>query len=351
MLLKGVRMSKAAVIGDERSVAVRSVSAVPLAPGEVRLDVAYCGMCGSDLHLFFDTPEPMTGQGLGHEFAGTVSEVGSGVDDWSVGDRVVILPIDDCGDCFACRNPELNGVCIVGLTQGPGLGRPGALADSVVVPATMLFAVPDGLDLRTAALTEPLAVAVRGVWRSGAGAGDSVVVMGAGPIGLLAVEALHSRDIIDVLVVEPNADRRALAEGFGVTVCAPDDVFASAAGMSGPVRAVLDCTGNAKVLGQALSVLGYSGTVVILGIAMDTAQILPMQVTVNELTIVGSTAYSRRDFTEALDALAAGRINSEALITSVIGLDGVDVKFRDLVSGASSDVKVLVQPKSSVLTD
>lgn len=337
-------MGKAAVIGDGRTVTVESVSRAPLAEGEVRVDVAYCGVCGSDLHLFFDTPEPMAGHVLGHEFSGTVSEVGPGVDGWSVDDRVVILPIDDCGDCFACRNPELNGVCIAGLTQGPGLGRPGALADSVVVPATMLFAVPEGLDLRTAALTEPLAVAVRGVWRSGVTAGDSVVVMGAGPIGLLVVEALHSRDITDILVVEPNTDRRSFAEGFGVTVCAPDDVFASAAGLSGPARAVLDCTGNSKVLGQALSVLGYAGTVVLLGIALEPAEILPMQVTVNELTIIGSTAYSRRDFTEALDALGAGRVNSSALITSVIGLDGVDATLRELGAGTSGDVKVLVQP-------
>lgn len=337
-------MSNAAVIGGERSVSVQSVSEVPLVAGEVRVDVAYCGVCGSDLHLFFDTPEPMSGHVLGHEFSGTVGEVGPGVDGWSAGDRVVILPIDDCGECFACRRPELGGVCISGLTQGPGLGRPGALAESVVVPAGMLHAVPDGLDLRTAALTEPLAVAVRGVSRSGAQAADSVVVMGAGPIGLLVVEALHSRGITDILVVEPNTDRRALAGTFGVAVTAPEDLFAEAAGLAGPVRAVLDCTGNSKVLGQALSVLAYSGTIVVLGIAIEPAELLPMMVTVNELTIIGSTAYSRRDFTEALDALAAGRVNSSALITSVIGLDEVDATLRELVAGTSRDVKVLVQP-------
>ena len=337
-------MSKAAVIGDGRSVSVRSVGDAPLGDGEVRIDVAYCGVCGSDLHLFFDTPEPMSGHVLGHEFTGTVGEVGPGVDGWSAGDRVVILPIEDCGECFACRNPELDGVCIAGLTQGPGLGRPGALADSVVVPASMLFAVPDGLDLRTAALTEPLAVAVRGVWRSGVAAGDSVVVMGAGPIGLLVVEALHSRGITDILVVEPNTDRRVFAQTFGVVVTAPEDLCAAAAGLAGPVRAVLDCTGNSTVLGQALSVLAYSGTIVILGIAIEPAELLPMVVTVNELTIIGSTAYSRRDFTEALGSLAAGRINSSALITSVIGLDGVDAALRELGAGTSRDVKVLVQP-------
>ena len=337
-------MSNAAVIGGERSVSVQSVSEVPLVAGEVRVDVAYCGVCGSDLHLFFDTPEPMSGHVLGHEFSGTVGEVGPGVDGWSAGDRVVILPIDDCGECFACRRPELGGVCISGLTQGPGLGRPGALAESVVVPAGMLHAVPDGPDLRTAALTEPLAVAVRGVSRSGAQAADSVVVMGAGPIGLLVVEALHSRGITDILVVEPNTDRRALAGTFGVAVTAPEDLFAEAAGLAGPVRAVLDCTGNSKVLGQALSVLAYSGTIVVLGIAIEPAELLPMMVTVNELTIIGSTAYSRRDFTEALDALAAGRVNSSALITSVIGLDEVDATLRELVAGTSRDVKVLVQP-------
>ncbi|WP_298807107.1 alcohol dehydrogenase catalytic domain-containing protein [uncultured Gordonia sp.] len=337
-------MSNVAVIGADRAVSVQSTADVPLTADEVRVDVAYCGVCGSDLHLFFDTPEPMTGHVLGHEFSGTISELGSGVEGWSVGDNVVVLPIDECGECLACRRADGTGVCVAGLTQGPGLGRAGALAESVVVPARMLFAVPDSLDLRTAALTEPLAVTLRGVWHSGAQAGDSVVVMGAGPIGLLATQALHARGITDVLVVEPNPDRRQLAERFGVAATAPDDLFARAAQLAGPVRAVLDCTGNAAVLAHSLSVLGYAGTVVILGITVEASEIYTMLLAVNELPIVGPPAYSRRDFAEALDALASGRVNSDALITSVIGLDQVDAKLHELASGTSPDVKVLVQP-------
>lgn len=338
-------MEMAAVIVAERALVVTELDQPVCGPGEVRIDVAYCGVCGSDLHLFFDAPDPLAGHVLGHEFSGVVSEAASDVDGWEPGDRVVVRPIDECGDCTACRSE--NGVCLTGLVRGPGLGRPGGLAHSVTIPARMLHRVPDNLSLRDAALTEPLAVAVRGVAHAEVTPGDGVVVLGAGPIGLLTLEVLRARGITDVLVVEPNDARRALAAGRGVRVATPARAREEAAGSftDGP-RAVVDCSGHPGCAQNAVDMLGYRGRVVIVGIPGAPSELLLMQVAMFEMTIVGSTAYSERDFDEALAHLAAGRIDVDALITSVVGLDGADAKLRELFSGSSRDIKVLVQPNN-----
>ena len=336
-------MGIAAVIVPERALEVCEVDRGPCAPGEVRIEVAYCGVCGSDLHLFFDPPDPLTGHVLGHEFSGIVSEAAADVEGWNPGDRVVVRPIDDCGDCTACRSED--GVCLTGLVRGPGLGRPGGLAESVTVPARMLHRIPDDLSLRDAALTEPLAVAVRAVAQSEVVPGDGVVVFGAGPIGLLVVEVLRARGITDVLVIEPNDARRALASGSGVRTTTPDRVREETAALfaDGP-RAVLECSGHPGCAQDAVDLLGYRGRLVIVGISSVPSEVLLSQVSMFEMTIVGSTAYSERDFDEALGHLAAGRIRVDALVTSVVGLDRVDAKLRELSDGTGPDIKVLVQP-------
>ncbi|MEE2032023.1 zinc-dependent alcohol dehydrogenase [Rhodococcus chondri] len=336
-------MAVAAVIVPERALAVTELDRPACGPGEVRIDVAYCGVCGSDLHLFFDSPEPLAGHVLGHEFSGVVSEVSPDVRSWTPGDRVVVRPIDECGDCTACRTED--AVCLTGVVRGPGLGRQGGLAESVTVPARMLHRIPDGSSLRDAALTEPLAVAVRGVVRAQVVPGDGVVVMGAGPIGLLTVEVLRARDITDVLVVEPNDARRALAAEMGVRVAAPAAARAEVAALfaDGP-RAVVDCSGNPGCAQDAVDMLGYGGRLVIVGMAGAPSELRLMSVAVFELTIIGSTAYSERDFAEALTHIAEGRVRTDLLITSVVGLDQADAKLRELVAGTGRDIKVLVRP-------
>ncbi|MCX4091985.1 zinc-dependent alcohol dehydrogenase [Nocardia sp. alder85J] len=335
-------MTRAAVIDAARTLAITSTDRPVPGPGEVRIEVAYCGLCGSDVHLFFDPPEPTVGHILGHEFSGIIDAVADDVIDWSAGDRVVVLPIAPCGQCRACLGGDDNAICLIGLMAGPGLGRPGGLADSVTVPARMLHRIPDGLSLRDAALTEPLAVAMRGVSHAAVGPGDTVVVFGAGPIGLLTAAALHARGIEHVLVVEPNPERRTVAAGFGVTVATPDTAAEALATLPGPAHAVIDCSGHSSVPAQAVGLLGYAGRLVIVGLPTVPAEIPLLGLTINELHIIGSTAYSTRDFGESLRALATGRIDVDALITSVVGLDAADAKIHELHSGASSDVKVLI---------
>ncbi|MGW4477429.1 zinc-binding dehydrogenase [Rhodococcus triatomae] len=332
-----------AAIDPDRRLTV-TVSEVPAPrPGEVTVDVAYNGVCGSDLHLLFDAPDPLVGHVLGHEFSGVLRAIGDGVTGHRPGDRVVILPIDPCGVCQACTGGGDSAVCVTGLAGGPGIGRPGGLAATVAVPASMVHGVPDGLSLREAALTEPLAVAMRGVAHAGLQSGDSVVVAGAGPIGLLTVEALHARGIDRILVVEPNPERRARASRFGVEVSSPDDALSAAAGLDDAnVRAVIECSGHPDVIDLGVNLLGYGGRLVVVGVHSMPASVHLLAMSVKEVTVVGSTAYSAADFAAALDALAAGLVDTTALITSVVGLPEANAKVVELHGGASGDVKVLI---------
>ncbi|WP_179469726.1 zinc-dependent alcohol dehydrogenase [Mycolicibacterium vinylchloridicum] len=336
-------MNVAAAISSDRTLSVIEVEEQPLSADEVRVDVAFCGLCGSDLLIFFGAPEPLAGHVMGHEFSGVVRETGSGVSGWSAGDRVVVRPIKSCGSCRECRGDD-NAVCIAGIMGGPGLGCPGGLGDSVVVPAYMLHRVPDHLSLEHAALAEPLAVAVRGVRHARVSGGDSVVITGAGPIGALTLEVLKAYGHERILVVEPNPERRAMAARRGVLTAEPADVAAMVAEhFPEGVAAILDCTGRADCLQHNVDVAGYGTRIVILGIASAPAEVQLMAVALKEVVIIGSTGYSRNDFTEALELLALGKVKAEALVTSVVELGKADAKLRELHSGSTADIKVLVR--------
>jgi (R,R)-butanediol dehydrogenase/meso-butanediol dehydrogenase/diacetyl reductase len=208
-------MRAVAITGERRAEVVDIGRPVP-GPGEVLLDVSFCGICGSDLHMLA-MPAGMfpAGHVLGHEFTGVVAGLGSAAGQWRVGDRVAVLPIADCGECYACRAGHPN-LCEQGIDHGPGIGRPGGYAESVTVPTAMLHRLPDSVSDADGALIEPLAVALRAVKLSQATPGEPVCVLGAGPIGVLALAALRARGFSRVAVVEPVAGRRAAAARLGV---------------------------------------------------------------------------------------------------------------------------------------
>src|SRR3954449_9040094 len=195
----------------------------PPGPGEVRLDVAYCGVCGTDLHIAHGAMDARVAspQVIGHEMSGTVAEIGEGVEGFDVGDPVVVRPLDSRGETAADRGFSHISRNLKFL----GIDAPGALRPSWPAPAFTLHALPQSVDLRLGALAEPLAVACHDVRRGQVAPGQTAVVIGGGPIGLLIALAARARGA-SILVVEPNANRRALAEEFGLAVLDPaaDDV-------------------------------------------------------------------------------------------------------------------------------
>ena len=259
---------RAIEVGEDRLLRVVERPLPQPGPGEVAVDVAFCGICGSDLH-FRDVPALFpAGTVPGHEFSGSIATLGEGVDGWEAGDRVCVLPFAQCGECAACL-AGTEQVCATAIANGVGLGtgRPGGYADRVVVDARMLFALPEAVDDRAGTLVEPLAVAVHAHTRARPEPGDALMVIGAGPIGLLTALVARERGN-EVVVVSRNPARARRAEQLGLATVTPEDAATVAQAGAQPA-VVLECAGTGSALGLALELVAPLGRVVIVGVAPE----------------------------------------------------------------------------------
>jgi (R,R)-butanediol dehydrogenase/meso-butanediol dehydrogenase/diacetyl reductase len=329
-------------IAEDRSLVIIERPPPEPGPGQVVLDIAYCGICGSDLH-FRDIPALFpAGTVPGHEMSGSIAAVGEGVTGWSTGDRVSVLPFAQCGECDACR-AGTEQVCGVAVANGVGLGtgRPGGFSERVIVDAQMLFALPDSVDARAGTLVEPTAVAVHALARAELRAGERLAVVGAGPIGLLT--ALVARQGgAEVTLVSRNPGRAQRAERLGLRTVAPEDAPAAFAG--NPPAIAMECAGTASAAAQALELVAPLGRVVVVGIASEPLPIEPLPLVFKEVDVRGAIIYRRADFDRAIELLASGGIPGDALIDDVIGFDAAEAMFQSLVAPGNRRVKVLLDP-------
>jgi len=336
----------AAVYEGDGEVAVRSLSAPQPGPDEVVLEISHCGICGSDLHFVVEGWS-FAGAVHGHEYSGTIVATGSQVTDWAPGDRAVGGPGPGCGSCPPCRDGTAQ-LCLQRDQPGRAPSR-GAWARYKLVRADHLHRVPDELDLRTAALTEPLAVALRGVRRSGVGPGGRALVCGAGPIGLLTVAVLRALDVDDVTVSEPSPIRRQLARSVGATaVVTPDELVPPTSPMAlvaHPFDAAIECSGRPDAIVGALAQLGRGGVLVLSGTGMQRPPLEFLRVILNELVITGAFEYTGADFADAIALLASGRLPTDRLIEADdVPLGGVQRAVRRLAAGEIAG-KVMVVPR------
>lgn len=321
----------------------------PVAPaeGEVQIAVAYTGICGTDLtiaHGGMDgrvkSPWP-----IGHEMSGTIAAIGAGVDGWAVGDKVTVMPLDWCGQCPACTAGNTH-ICH-NLTF-VGIDSPGSLQDRWNVKAGWLVRLPQDMDLRTAALVEPVAVAVHDVNRAQVAAGDKVAVIGGGPIGLLiAIIARHRG--AEVLLSEVARARLELAADFGFATVDPasddlDDVVGRWTGSAGADIA-FEVSGSVPGVKAMTDVLRRRGTGVIVGIQPKAPPVDVFGIFWKELSIIGARVYERADFEEAVKLVADGTIPAEALISDVMPLSETAAALRRLDSGENV-VKLLIDCQS-----
>lgn len=313
-------------------------------PGEVLIRVGYCGICGSDIEaLHTGMYEP--GLLIGHEFAGTIDELGEGVDGWQEGDRVVASDAFPCGECLACRRGRPEG-CI-NLTM-VGFSIDGAMAEYVKMPARELHRLPAAMRLRQAALVEPLAVVLHAVRRSRLRLGDSVLVMGAGPIGLLAVQCARLAGAQFVAATEVDGGRRALAERLGASPAldpASENVGVVLGGMTGGlgVDLVFVCTGAPAPFRDMVSLVRKGGQVYLLGLCTEPVEADFMSIVLNDLCLEGSLA-GHADFPAAIDAIAQRQVDVEALVSHEIALDEImSGGFERLAAPGSGAVKILVR--------
>ncbi|MEZ0110599.1 (R,R)-butanediol dehydrogenase/meso-butanediol dehydrogenase/diacetyl reductase [Catenulispora sp. EB89] len=321
-------------------------------PGEVELAPAYVGICGIDLHIFHGDMDARvkTPAVIGHEMSGRVLRVGPGVAGFAPGDPVTVMPLRWDGTCPACLRGHRH-VCQ--NLDFLGIDSPGALQQRWTVPASTLVRLPESLPLDRAALVEPTAVAVHDVARAGVRDGDRVVVVGAGPVGvLIAVVARAAGG--DVRVVEPNAHRRRLAERLGLRTWDPSADSADGAGDGGGavLERVREWTGDAgadvafEVSGAEAGVQTAVDVLAVRGrLCLVASHPRPRPVNLHrffwrELTLIGARLYDREDFETAVRLVAEGTVPAEQLISRVVPLADALGAFQSLEAG--HDVKVLV---------
>lgn len=339
-------MRSVEVASDRALVVVDRAEPVP-GSGQVVVEVAFCGICGSDLH-FRDVPALFPeGTVPGHEVAGRIVGVGDSVTGWQAGDRVCVFPFAQCGSCAYCLSGS-EQVCPEAIVRGVGLGtgRPGGYAERMLVDESMLFALPDGIDDRAGTFVEPLAVAVRAVAKAELAAGERVAVLGAGPIGLLTAIVLRERGFEHTVLVSRNAARgeQAAALGLPVATLAEVERDGLTERLGGPPACVLECAGSAAAARLAVDLVAPLGRVVLVGIAMEPLDLSAPALVLKEAEIRGALAYRRADYAEAIALLAGGRVPTGELITGSAGLDDAEAMFQALTSRGNTHLKVLLQP-------
>ncbi len=327
-------------------------------PGQVKVKVRWCGICGTDLHeyragpVFYATsPNPLTGRcaplTIGHEFTGDVVELGEGVTKRKVGERVTADSIWACGSCYYCKR-NMPNLCLLGGYTG--CQSDGAMAEYVVVPEYTLYKLPDSISYEIGALTETLACGVHPVRRSGLQEGDTVAIVGAGTIGLANMLAIRAAGASRIYVLEISETRgqRALAKGATAVVnpreCDPvEQILRLTDGLG--VDVSFDCAGNSVSGPLAVKLARRAGTVVIVGITEHPSPNFNFNdINLSERTVIGSLGYIG-DTRTVIELIEDGRIDPSGLVTGTVKLqDAVEKGFKELINHPDKHVKILVQP-------
>lgn len=337
---------KAAVLKDKFDIAICDVEKPTPGPREVLVKVAACGICGSDVHGFTDLTFP-PGTILGHEFAGTIAEIGEEMTGWEIGQRVAVRPCGVCGQCFWCTNGQIS-LCPTHLETTLGLKTPGAFAEFVAVPDYQLYALPESIAFEQAAQLEPLAVCVHAVRLADVELGDAILIYGAGPLGLLIYQLVRMFGVQKICVVEKSSWRRELAAKLGASdVFDPEGFDAGGLTRQLPKHGadiVFECAGATATIQKSFEVVRKGGRIILLGISPHPVSINHVDWIFKGIEAKASIGYFVGEFEIALELLKSGSIDVESLVSNIIRLDDiVDRGFKQLLSPENT-AKILVKP-------
>ncbi|TAM66872.1 MAG: alcohol dehydrogenase [Microbacteriaceae bacterium] len=325
---------RAVVLDGKDSITITELPDPVAGAGEVVIAPEAVGICGTDIHLASgDYPTGIFPVVPGHEFAGVIVEVGDGVEDFAVGDRVCVDPNVVCGHCDQCRAGATNlcrNLIPIGVTAN------GAVAERVSVPVKVVFHLPEDIDWATGALIEPLACVLHALDRVGPVGGQRVLIYGAGSIGLLAGALVRSQGAKAIDVIEPSPVRREAALEFGV-----DAVFAPRERVSErDVDLVIEASGHPSAVSDALIRLAERGTLLQMGVVSPTAHIdlHPYDLFDRELNIIGSQSLAT-SYPAAVDVIKALPELAERMVTHTFGLG----EYADALAAATSESARKVQ--------
>ncbi|MCS7105035.1 MAG: zinc-dependent alcohol dehydrogenase family protein [Thermofilaceae archaeon] len=339
---------KALVLHGVRDLRLEEVPKPQVNEKEVLLRVGACGICGTDLHFYRGEWRVKTPLIPGHEFSGVIEEVGPGAEWLERGSRVVAEPNITCGHCYYCRMEQRNFYC--SNIKATGVDVDGAFAEYVKVPASNVYEFPDWMSFEEAALIEPLACCLRGLYNVKIEPGDTVAVVGAGPVGLLLIQLakmwgasqVYAVDLLDtrlslakqlgadatINVMEDDADEvvKSLTEGFGVDVA-------------------IEAVGSSKAISVAMRLARRGGRVLVFGVAPedDVLPVKPFELYDKELLIVSSYR-SPFTFQRAVKIASSRRISLRPIVSHVMELERGVEAFRMLDERKSDVVKVALKP-------
>lgn len=345
-----------------RDVRLQEIETPRPGPTEVRVAIAYCGICGSDLHEYADgphaipvaQPHPVSGRvaplTLGHEFSGTVVEVGSAVRSLRIGDRVAVEPEYRCQACAYCRGGAYNLCASMGFA---GLMGDGGMADFAVVPAYMLHRLPDGVNLQQAAVLEPAAVALHALRRSGLRPDQTCAVFGLGPIGLLlvALAQLHGAARVVAVDVSPGrleaARRLGATHGFDAREMDAQALQAAIAGVSDGLGTDIsfEAAGLQGTFEACMRALRKGGRMVMVGL-MGEARFDAFRAVNDELTLTTSVGY-RDVYADLLRMVEEGQLDPTAIVTRVVPLEDAIAEGFEVLLNDKQQIKVLVKPSQA----
>ena len=335
---------KGAFYEGNKRVRVAETRPQPPGPGQVRLKVVYGGICGTDYHVYLGHMDRRVKapQVMGHEMSGEVAEIGEGVPGFKVGDKIVVRPLESCQQCPACRAGH-SYICH--RLNVFGVDSHGAFQDIWTVPAHTLHHLPDNIDMREAAMIEPIAVASHDVRLGQVTEKEYVVVLGAGPIGML-VALLAKLKGARVLVAEVNKFRGNLAREVGLNVVNPQETDLSkyVAEQTGTAAAdaVFEVTGSAAGAEMMTRLVRTRGRIVIVGIFAEPAKVDLRQIMMREIHILGVRMYQPEDFEAAISLVTAKAFPLDRLISDVRPLEQLPATFEEIERGANF-LKILLK--------
>jgi 2-desacetyl-2-hydroxyethyl bacteriochlorophyllide A dehydrogenase len=317
----------------------------PISPNDVLVRVAYCGVCGTDLHIFegeFSVRLPLV---PGHEFSGVVDKVGRLVKRIRVGDRVAVDPNINCGTCYYCKKGMTN---FCEKWEAIGVTRQGAYAELVAAPASNVYRVPESTPLERFAFVEPVSCVLHGLDRANPKKGETALVIGLGTIGLIFGQLLEMKGV-KVMGSDLVGHRLGLARsmGFDQTVNPAEESTADAirswnAGRG--VDLVVEASGSIKATEEAIKLVDKGGRIIVFGVAPETAALAvrPFALYRGEISLIGSFT-NPNTFAGAIKTLSSGRLSVKEFISKTVDLGHIEATFEEV--SLRKGIKYLVKPK------
>lgn len=335
---------KASFYEGNETITIGEGTAVEPKKDEVRVKIAYTGVCGTDLHIFHGAMDARVNmpQIMGHECSGTIDAIGSDVEGMEIGEKVVVRPLHWCGECAACKAGH-NHICY--NLDFLGIDTPGSMQSYWTVPADTIHKIPADMDLKYGALIEPLAVACHDVSRSRLTKGEKAVVIGGGPIGILVALAAKATGA-EVIISEVNEYRLGFAEELGIKTVNPmnKDLVEFVNEWTDGVGAdvCFEVSGSKPGAMIMTDVVRTRGRVVVVAIFGNPPEINMKQVFWREIEIFGARVYEYADYERAIQLAASGDLPLDRLITKVAPIDDLQAVFKGM-TGDQQAMKILIE--------